>query len=153
VNGQDSQETSSGPTEELCNLNAIRHSPGSIVQEEGKQRACQLVGSVLTCMGSIWDGCVVLAAIRADDGDCGWDFYGPNGKLLLEDHVVEALQTILTADNFTSEKGFTSVYDPNIPEALRQRELQAVHLFPVRTYEKNFGILLLGSYEAMRRSP
>ncbi|MBN4054792.1 sigma 54-interacting transcriptional regulator, partial [Nitrospira defluvii] len=105
--------------------------------------------SLISLLEGTW-GEVVL---RTQEGEEGWEFYGSIEKAPRDGKKVKDLRALLSTADSLSKQGATTLLGPDIPEALRHRNLKALHIFPLRTLKDRLGFLLLGTLEALALSP
>ena len=129
-------------TQPLRDLAAFQGFTASLAQEESEQRAAQLVASALI---SLWDCPLSVVALRLEQAKEGWEFYGQTKEGPLDAGTVESLGAMLSAMDSGQDLGPTTVLDANLPVALRQKNVQALHVFPVRTLVTELGVLLLAT--------
>ena len=137
-----SSKASGEVTAQLRDLSAFQAFTASLGQEESEQRAAQLVASALI---SLWGDPLSAVALRLEAAKGGWEFHGHIKEAPLDARTVKNLRLILTPITSVSNPVATTVPGPKLPVALRQREVKALHVLPVRTLEDQLGVLLLGT--------
>ena len=94
-----------------------------------------------------------MVALKSEGTKGGWEFYGGIREAPLDASIIKNLLSILREMDLAPKPGTATVLERALPSGLRRHELEALHVFPVRTLERQLGALLLGTSRPVPPSP
>ena len=145
-----STEATRALTKQLRDLSALQAFTAALAQEESEERAGELLASGLN---SVWEGPLGVVALKSEGTKGGWEFYGGIREAPLDASIIKNLLSILREMDLAPKPGTATVLERALPSGLRRHELEALHVFPVRTLERQLGALLLGTSRPVPPSP
>jgi hypothetical protein len=127
-------------SKELQNFNDFQDLTTHLLQNKSEQ---SVVRGITTILSSLWDKFIWVIALRSEGSEDSFRVYG----LYPDEYAADDFLKFLKGITFSPEKDSKTVYGSDIPAALHHLQLQALHMFPIQTADKNLGILLLGTYD------